>query len=189
MHELGHAVGLGHSGDTGSVMYAFLAPGATRRLVTAQDLTVLEASTDSGPEPLLAAPPRWVSTAALSVTDAPNGASGNQSTPSLLGLPGSDWFHASQLGEAGAPNVGQHSKADSQTTSQDRNPDPQPDDGGRISNPSYWGLLTDFGGQTNQLLEKGPSESLLSHSRLTNAQDLDDFWSSFTAARLFANTL
>ena len=40
-----------------------------------------------------------------------------------------------------------------------------------------------------QLLEKGQSESLLSHSRLTNAQDSDDFWSSLATTRLFANTL
>src|SRR5207245_2920967 len=42
MHELGHAIGLGHSGDTGSVMYAYLAPGQARRGVTAQELTGLE---------------------------------------------------------------------------------------------------------------------------------------------------
>jgi sugar lactone lactonase YvrE len=53
-HELGHAIGLGHSGDTGSVMYAYLSPGQTRRGVTTQDLSVLESGT--GPAPLLAAP-------------------------------------------------------------------------------------------------------------------------------------
>jgi hypothetical protein len=45
-----------------------------------------------------------------------------------------------------------------------------------------------FANAAAQLLEKGPSESLLSHSRLTNAQ-VDDFWSSLAATRLFANTL
>jgi len=55
MHELGHAVGLGHSGDTGSVMYPTLASGTARRTVTAADLSVLEASSTT-PEPLLAAP-------------------------------------------------------------------------------------------------------------------------------------
>jgi hypothetical protein len=54
-HELGHAVGLGHSGDTGSVMYAYLAPGQTRRTVTAQDLSVLDPDGDGKPEPLTAA--------------------------------------------------------------------------------------------------------------------------------------
>jgi hypothetical protein len=51
MHELGHAVGLGHSGDTGSVMYAYLAPGQTRRTVTAQDLSVLDAGGDGAGAP------------------------------------------------------------------------------------------------------------------------------------------
>jgi hypothetical protein len=55
MHELGHAVGLGHSGDTGSVMFATLASATARRTVTAADLSVLEASSTT-PEPLLAAP-------------------------------------------------------------------------------------------------------------------------------------
>jgi predicted outer membrane repeat protein len=61
MHELGHAVGLGHSGDTGSVMYAYLAPGQTHRVVTTADLSVLD-SPSTAPEPLLAAP--WHGTAA-----------------------------------------------------------------------------------------------------------------------------
>lgn len=54
-HELGHAAGLGHSGDTSSVMYAYLAPGETRRGLTAQDLFVLDSDTGNAPEPLTAA--------------------------------------------------------------------------------------------------------------------------------------
>jgi hypothetical protein len=67
MHELGHAVGLGHSGDAGSVMYTYLAPGQTRRTVTAQDLSVLDSGAGTAPEPLLAAPWRPSQTPARSV--------------------------------------------------------------------------------------------------------------------------
>jgi hypothetical protein len=66
-HELGHAVGLGHSGDTGSVMYAYLAPGEARRALTPQDLSVLD-SGGGAPEPLTAAPWR-VHAAATSLAD------------------------------------------------------------------------------------------------------------------------
>jgi hypothetical protein len=74
MHELGHAIGLGHSGDTNSVMYAYLAPGQTRRVVTAADLSVLD-SPSTSPEPLLAAP--W--------HDAPSVTEAGTRTPALAG--------------------------------------------------------------------------------------------------------
>jgi hypothetical protein len=47
-HELGHSIGLSHSGDLNSVMYDLLASGETHRDVTAQDLTLLR---DGGGEP------------------------------------------------------------------------------------------------------------------------------------------
>ena len=55
MHELGHSIGLGHSGDTNSVMYPYLGTDQVRRVVTTQDMSVLEANSGT-PEPLLAAP-------------------------------------------------------------------------------------------------------------------------------------
>ncbi len=41
-HELGHSIGLDHSGDTNSVMYSILDSADLRRSVTTQDLTLLE---------------------------------------------------------------------------------------------------------------------------------------------------
>jgi hypothetical protein len=55
-HELGHALGLGHSADGTSAMYAALASGETRRALVTADLNV--ADDDAGPDGLHAAPAR-----------------------------------------------------------------------------------------------------------------------------------
>jgi len=84
-------------------------------------------------------------------------------------------------------HVDQHSNAESLTTGQDWNPDRQAAPVGRISNPSYWEAITGFANAGSHLLLKGSSDGLVRHSRLENAHDPDQFWSSIAADLLMDN--
>ncbi len=55
-HEVGHAVGLTHSGDNVSVMYSWLLPAETKHSLSAQDLELLGPHDDTLPAPLRAMP-------------------------------------------------------------------------------------------------------------------------------------
>jgi hypothetical protein len=79
MHELGHVLGLGHSSNTTSVMYAMLATGSTDRALTKADLSVPDDS--SGPCALQAGVIASVSAS-------------NRTPAGSVGIPGSDPFSA-----------------------------------------------------------------------------------------------
>ncbi|MBI3412143.1 MAG: matrixin family metalloprotease [Planctomycetes bacterium] len=65
-HELGHALGLGHSSAGSSTMFAELAPGAARRTITTADLNIRDAH--GGPDALHAAGFQHVAAARLSMS-------------------------------------------------------------------------------------------------------------------------
>lgn len=51
LHELGHAAGLGHSGQSTSVMFPTLASGVAKRTLTADDISGLQAAYPATPSP------------------------------------------------------------------------------------------------------------------------------------------
>jgi hypothetical protein len=105
-HEFGHALGLGHNTNPNSVMYDALAPGTTRRDMTAQDLmTPTPGIAKSGSDPDRSASARVTPDSVATILASPGVAIGAPSGPVLVVSPAPSG-NAAAVNDASAEVVG-----------------------------------------------------------------------------------
>jgi hypothetical protein len=166
-HELGHALGLGHSANAASVMYATLTTGTTSRALAAADLNVPDNDT-GGACGLRAASASQLRPIVKPLTTDSTDHTDFESL-SFLSV-----FCVSSVVKYGG-DVGQYSNADGSTASQDWHPDPQAALNAVLAD---WNSTTDFAGQLAHILDDGQNRGLLRAAGLPGIDERDGFWSS-----------
>jgi hypothetical protein len=146
-HELGHALGLGHSANAASVMYATLTTGMTNRALAVADLNVPD-SGSGGACGLHAAPVGRISNPSYAVDFFEPPTTGD-SLPTTTGQPG-------YQEQPGSPTARQAALS---------------------AVLADWSLTTDFAGQVAHILDEGRNRDLLRGVRLPAIDEQDDFWS------------